>query len=154
MALSELAYDYDSHPLTIVLQSDATAAVSATEDSGYSQAYPETYEPAYSPVTMTTDGFESAAPQEMGWLAVESNGKRVLIELDNLSFSVSADDDCSSAIVVVSATIPASEGDTKLDTGKTKTITELATGSKSSEAPGWPVKIVFEAVSIDFGGSP
>lgn len=157
--LSALTYDYEAHPLTVVLAAKPSGegflSIGATEGDGVPQAFPSGKKPTAVAATIAAGGFSTATTQLEAWLRVvdQSGPKDILLE--NLSLAATTSNKCSTLSAIVTATIPESQLSLVLDLpGGAKSIQELAGGAASPDGgAGYPLKMVFsgEATDFDFG---
>jgi hypothetical protein len=159
--LSALTYDYNAHPLTVVLAAKpggvGLVAVSATESgSGGPQVFPDGKKPALVTAAISSGGFATATAQTEGWLRVVDQSGPKDIALENVELTATTGGKCSTLSASVTAVIPASQGSLSLDLPSgAKTIAELAGGSSGGgQTPdggaGYPLKLVFSGESTDF----
>jgi len=114
-ALSELAYDSATHPISIVLRAKggvatATLGVSATADNGAGlQIFPMGTQPQFVSALLSFGGFQSGAPQSTGVLHLVDSVGTVDIELNNIIVRLNSSSGCSNVLGVLDAEIPTSE---------------------------------------------
>ena len=163
-ALSELAYDTTTHPISIVLTAkggiaSATLGVSATADNGAGlQIFPAGTKPAFVPALLSYGGFQTGAPQAQGFLHLVDAMGAVDIELNNITVKMTSSFGCSNVLGVLDAEIPPSEsGKTLHLKAGNSTIGDLgSSGSGGGEKDAGPLPIVVrgyfsgETISFDF----
>ena len=163
-ALSELAYDSATHPISIVLTAkggiaSATLGVSATADNGAGlQIFPAGTKPTFVPALLSYGGFQSGAPQAKGLLHLVDAMGSVDIELNNITVRMTSSSGCSNVLGVLDAEIPPSEsGKTLHLKAGNSTIGELgASGSGGGDKDAGPLSMVVrgyftgETISFDF----
>lgn len=163
LALSELAYDQSSHPISIILAAKggvaaATMGVSATADNGAgSQIFPAGTKPTFVPALLSFGGFQSDGSQASGVLHLVDQAGPVDIELNNITVKATTSAGCANMVATLSAVIPGSEGDKTLHLkAGNSTIAELGGGNvggpKDAGEVTWEVRAYFagETMSFDF----
>jgi hypothetical protein len=158
-ALSALAYDPLSHPLSIVLAgASAKMGASATQDGGSGLAvFPPGEAPELVPAIIAAGGFETGAPQAVGYLRFVDAMGPVSIEVTGVTLKASTSSGCSTLLATLTAIIPASEGSKTLHLkGGASTIAELGGsdggGEKDAGPPSWEIRALFsgETMAFDF----
>ncbi len=158
-ALSALAYEPSSHPLTIVVldrsgQGTLAVSFSELEPDETREGFPESFVPGSTTSTFVDGQLLSQSPQDIGFLRVTDADGDVEIELQEISLDAVPVNGCDSLRANVTAVIPESQGGVslKLKNGK-RTIESLA-GSQGERDAGsngpWAIKLSFDADSIDF----
>ncbi|MCK6531323.1 MAG: hypothetical protein L6Q84_00015 [Polyangiaceae bacterium] len=153
-ALGALAYDATAHPLTVVLavKGDGTAVTAASAshvvEGGLAHSYPDSMKPDLAPATVKAGGFTTSSQQKGAWLVLTDKGGDKYVKLENVAFSASTSSGCSTALVALTAVIPASEGGLSIELpAESTTLGQLAGPSNGG---AWDLKVLFTAASTDF----
>ncbi len=162
-ALGELTFDYEQHPVTVVLLTQSgggmTLAASATEQQpgGFAEVFVPGQKPGFVPATVTAGGFATGASQAQGWLKVKDPSGIKQIELSNIELSVSTSNKCSVLVGLLTAVIPISQGaiTLELDSGSTSIAALVGGAADGGQIPdggalGWNLRLLFSAESTDF----
>lgn len=153
-ALGALTYDASSHPITLVLAvaGDGTAvtAASASPDpeSGSSRSFPDSMKPDLTPALVKAGGFATTTQQQDAWLAFSDASGEKYLRLGNLAFSATTSAGCTTAMVSLTAVIPASEAGLSLELPSGTTTVGALAGPSNGGA--WDLKLLFTAASADF----
>lgn len=163
-ALGSLTFEYERHPITLVLDTQAdgggaSVAISATvaDASGYQQVFPPGQAPAPVAAVLTAGGITTAQPEAQGWLRVEDQSGVKAIELHDIELEATTSNKCNTLLGVVTALIPVSQGNVVLElaTGKTTIATLAGESADGGQTPdggtlGWNIRMMFLGESTDF----
>lgn len=153
-ALSALGYDASAHPLTVVLavKGDGTAVTAASAshvvEGGLAHSYPDSMKPDLAPATVKAGGFTTSSQQKGGWLVITDKSGDKYVKLENVAYSASTSSGCSTALVALTAVIPASEGSVSIELPTESTTLGKLAGPSNGGA--WDLKVLFTAASTDF----
>jgi len=153
LALNELTYDADTHPITVVLQgadpSNVSVAASATEeDSSISEVFLPGLTPTFAAGVLYEGGFQTDSPQSTGYVHIVDLASTVDIELSDLNIFATTSGDCTAAVIVIDAKIPAAERSKSITLASgTTTIGTLAGGSSTDDIQ---FGMLFQAISVGF----
>jgi hypothetical protein len=164
LALSELAYDPTTHPVSLVLAAKggvgaATLAVSATESNGANpHEFPAGKKPDFVPALLSFGGFSSAAQQMKGYLHFVDLAGPVDIDIVDITVAATTKSNCANILVTLSAFIPPTMASTVLHLkGGDRTIGELGGdgggGPKDAGPTAWEIRALFPAETISFNFS-
>lgn len=153
-ALSSLGYEASAHPLTVVLavKGDGTAVTAASAsvvaEGGVAHSFPDSMKPDLAPATVKAGGFGSSSQQKDAWLVITDKGGEKYVKLENVAFSASTSSACSTALVALTAVIPASESGVLIESATESTTLGKLAGPSSGGS--WDLKVLFTAASTDF----
>lgn len=153
-ALGALAYDASAHPLTVVLavKGDGTAVTAASAshvvEGGLAHSYPDAMKPDLAAASVKAGGFATSTQQKGAWLVITDKSGEKYVKLENVAYSASTSSGCATALVALTAVIPASEGDVSIEMPTESTTLGKLAGPSNGGA--WDLKILFTAASTDF----
>jgi len=155
-AFNELAYDFEVHPITVVLRAtdpqQATIAASSTmyDPNTYMDSFVAGLDPTFTDAGLAQGAFWTGTPQATGYLRLRHDQGVLDLELTNLTVHATTDSDCNQAFVTLDAIIPVTEKSKQLVySGGTTTVGDLGGGDPNNPLP---LRALFltEAISLDW----